>query len=180
MLIFPQFYFFFSFSICLSATDLDSVVSNPLPVFKFKLQLLSFRVPIKKFPYHSRCELTIMPEECWLLLEHSLIFFFCFLFFLFSFFFLLFFFYSNTSSTQHTPTGKSSTVACLNFTQLCYTHPPRNNQIHDSLAKKKLTIRARKSNNFKWFTAVNFEPTRFNLADLTWFHMKCRFSLGYR
>lgn len=131
MLIFPQFYFFFSFSICLSAT-----VSKPLPVFKFKLQLLSFRVPIKKFPCHSRCELTIMPEEGWLLLEHSFIFFFCFLFFLFSVLFFTFFFYSNTSSTQHTPTGKSSTVACLNFTQLCYTHPPRNNQIHDSLAKK--------------------------------------------
>lgn len=107
-------------------------------------------------------------------------FFFLFLVFSFFFLFFTFFFYSNTSSTQHTPTGKSSTVACLNFTQLCYTHPPRNNQIHDSLAKKKLTIRARKSNNFKWFTAVNFEPTRFNLADLTWFHMKCRFSLGYR
>lgn len=91
MLIFHQFYFFFSFSICLSATVLDSVVSNPLPVFKFKLQLLSFRVPIKKFPYHSRRELTIMPEECWLLLEHSLIFFFCFLFF--SFFFLFFYFF---------------------------------------------------------------------------------------
>lgn len=87
MLIFPQFYFFFSFSICLSATDLDSVVSNPLPVFKLQLQLRSFRVPIKKFPYHSRRELTIMPEECWLLLEHSLIFF---LFLVFSFFFLFF------------------------------------------------------------------------------------------
>lgn len=91
MLIFHQFYFFFSFSICLSATVLDSVVSNPLPVFKFKLQLLSFRVPIKKFPYHSRRELTIMPEECWLLLEHSLIFFFVSYFFLFSFFFFTFF-----------------------------------------------------------------------------------------
>ena len=82
--------FLFFFFCCLSATVLDSVVSNPLPVFKFKLQLLSFRFPIKKFPYHSRCELTIMPEECWLLLEHSLIFF---LFLVFSFFFLFFYFF---------------------------------------------------------------------------------------
>ena len=83
--------FLFFFFCCLSATVLDSVVSNPLPVFKLQLQLRSFRVPIKKFPYHSRRELTIMPEECWLLLEHSLIFF-CFLFFCFLFFYFFIFF----------------------------------------------------------------------------------------
>lgn len=111
MLIFPQFYFFFSFSICLSATDLDSVVSNPLPVFKFKLQLLSFRVPIKKFPYHSRCELTIMPEECWLLLKHSLIFF---LFLVFSFFFLFFtFFFLLKHQFDPTYTNRKIVDSCM-------------------------------------------------------------------
>ena len=45
------FFLFFFFYLSLSYSS------------RFKLQLRSFRVPIKKFPYHSQCELTIKPEE---------------------------------------------------------------------------------------------------------------------
>ena len=76
---------------------------------------------------------------CFLFLFCFCFFFVCFSFVLFGFFFrfcFVFFFFCFYSDHQFDPTYINRKIVCLNFTRLRYIHPPRNNQIHDSLAKK--------------------------------------------
>ena len=146
---FHQFHFFFFFFLLVSLLQFSIVLFVIQHQFSNSNYVVSgFRLKNFRYRFQRKFNFTIIPEEGRLLLEHS----------------LTFFFYSDQQFNP-THTKRKIVHGCmLEIDSILHNiHPPRNNQIRDTLDKKKIfsTRKARKSNNFKCFVAVNFDQTRF-------------------